>query len=770
MKPMKFTVASGVLALCVSAAVATPPSGFAPLFDGTEPGFGAHWSMAGDTIRFDGAGDIPNLASAKSYGDIDLWIDWRIQPGGDSGIYLRGQPQVQIWADASGSGGLYNNQKSPNAPLARADRPAGQWNRFHIVQRGDRTWVWLNDTLVTDGLALENIADRSAPLAARGTIELQSHGTPLEFRNCVVREASSDSASATQQAHDQRMGWWRDARFGMFIHWGLYAIPAGAWQGKDIGGAGEWLLDHAKIKPVDYFPLREQFNPVRFEAEEWVRVAKAAGQRYIVITSKHHDGFCLWDTQQTKWGVMHSPFKRDILKELARACERGGIRLCFYHSIMDWTHPDYLPRRAWDDRPADKESYDTYVAYMKEQLRELLSGEYGDIGILWFDGEWEDTWTHERGKDLAAFVRSLDSDIIINNRVDKGRGGMGGFDAAGEWEGDYGTPEQQIPATGAPGVDWETCMTMNETWGFVAKDNSWKSVKVLLQNLVDIASKGGNYLLNVGPQADGLIPAASIERLSAIGDWMETNGESIYGTDASPFTKLAFGRCTQKALPLEKTRLYFHMFDWPKASDGYSTLTVSGLRNEVLAARLLGATGTSVSFQRGPDGQTWLFTLPTTAPDENDSVLAVDIAGAPAVEPTLIQPDAAGVVSLLAPEAALRGSVQYEARFSNLGYWTGLDGTAEWNFSAPAGRYELEAVLAAPSGEGGGAFEVDIDGVKVAHDAPVTDGWGDFKPVSLGSITLESMDSRRCIVRATRKPNGALMNLKSLTLRPTGAP
>lgn len=764
---MVVTVSVVALALCCSAVAATPPAGFSPLFDGTEPGFGAHWSMDGDVIRFDGAGEVPNLASAKSFGDIDLWVDWRIQPGGDSGIYLRGQPQVQIWADASGSGGLYNNQKTPNGPLVRADKPAGEWNRFHIVQRGDRVWVWLNDALVTDGLALENIANRTDTLPARGTIELQSHATPLEFRNCVVRETDTTAASAAQQAHDERMGWWRDARFGMFIHWGLYAIPAGAWNGKDFGGAGEWLLNHAQIKPVDYFPLREQFNPVRFDADEWVRIAKAAGQRYIVITSKHHDGFCLWDTKQTDWGVMHSPFKRDILKELADACERGGIRLCFYHSIMDWTHLDYLPRRAWDDRPATQPNLNAYVAYMKEELRELLSGEYGDIGILWFDGEWEDTWTHERGKDLAAYVRSLDTDIIINNRVDKGRGGMGGFDAAGEWEGDYGTPEQTIPGTGVPGVDWETCMTMNETWGFVAKDNSWKSVEALLENLVDIASKGGNYLLNVGPQADGLIPAASVERLSSIGRWMETNGESIYGTEASPFTRLAFGRCTQKALPLEKTRLYFHVFDWPATGSGGScTLTVGGMRNEVLAARLLGNTGTTVSFRRGTDGQTWLFDLPANAPDAIDSVLAVDIAGAPTIEPTLIQPDAAGVVSLLASDAKLRGSVQYEARFSNLGYWTGLDGTAEWAFKAPAGSYELEAIIAAPSGEGGGAFEIDIDGVKVAHDAPVTDGWGDFKAVALGPITLCQSDARRCMVRATQKPKGALMNLKSLTLRP----
>ncbi len=443
--------------------------------------------------------------------------------------------------------------------------------------------------------------------------------------------SGATSAMADERSdHDRRMGWFRDARFGMFIHWGLYAIPGGVWKGQPDGGAGEWILNGAKIDPAEYRPLQGEFNPVQFNADEWVRIAKAAGQKYIVITSKHHDGFCLWDSAVTTFDAAGSPFKRDILKELAEACERGGIQLCFYHSIMDWTHPDYLPRRAWDPRKAEDADFDRYVGYMKSQLRELVSGKYGKVGILWFDGEWEDSWTHELGLDLAKYVRSLDPDIIINNRVDKGRSGMAGLDAAGEWAGDYGTPEQEIPATGLPGIDWETCMTMNHTWGWKTADEDWKSPERLIRDLCDIASKGGNFLLNVGPQPDGRIPQASIDRLMAMGRWMETNGESIYATSASPFSALSWGRCTQKPLPGGATRLYFHVFDWPAAgTDGTVSLLLPGLESNVTAVRLLGATAYESKATKGDGG--WSITLPATAPDPFASVIAVDIEGTPKV-------------------------------------------------------------------------------------------------------------------------------------------
>ncbi len=425
----------------------------------------------------------------------------------------------------------------------------------------------------------------------------------------------------TEAEKDARMEWFREARFGMFIHWGLYSIPASEWKGKEYKGIAEWIQNHAEIPVADYEPLKDQFNPVKYDPEAWVKLAKDAGMKYIVITSKHHDGFGLWDSEQTDWDIASTPYKKDLLKPLAEACRKHGLKFCLYHSIMDWHHPDWGTKKPWRGN-ADTPSpdMDAYTAYMKAQLKELLT-DYGDVGILWFDGEWEDAWTHERGKDLDDYVRSLQPDIIVNNRVDKGRKGMEGLTKDTKFRGDYGTPEQQIPAQGLPGVDWESCMTMNGTWGYSSHDHKWKSSKTLIRNLVDIASKGGNYLLNVGPTAEGEIPAPSVERLEAIGEWMRTNAESIHGTQANPFPKTPWGRCTMKAID-GGARLYLHVFDWPE--DG--KLELAGLNNRILKASLLARPDAAVKV----DGET--LTLPNAAPDPINTVVAVDIQGQPEIE------------------------------------------------------------------------------------------------------------------------------------------
>jgi alpha-L-fucosidase len=349
---------------------------------------------------------------------------------------------------------------------------------------------------------------------------------------CLTTLASSaqkNFLSESSADKDVRMEWWRDATFGMFIHWGPYAVPAGEYKGKEVKGIGEWIMHNAKIPIAEYEVFSRSFDPVSFNADEWVRIAKNAGIRYIVITSKHHDGFCLWDSKVTGYDIMdYTPFKRDILKELSVACKKAGIRLCFYHSIMDWHQPDAESKKDYGHQKTPAPDFARYrETYLKPQLAELIT-RY-DPEVIWFDGEWIPEWTEEQGKDLYNYLRNLKPSLIINNRVGKGRAGMQGMNKTRDAAGDFGTPEQEI-LEGTSDYDWESCMTMNDTWGYKKNDNNWKSTQTLIHNLVDITAKGGNYLLNVGPTDKGIIPAPSVDRLLGMGKWLDVNGEAIYGT------------------------------------------------------------------------------------------------------------------------------------------------------------------------------------------------------------------------------------------------
>ncbi|MDP4282052.1 MAG: alpha-L-fucosidase, partial [Bacteroidota bacterium] len=436
----------------------------------------------------------------------------------------------------------------------------------------------------------------------------------------------SGSFSQTTAEKD-RMEWWRNDRFGMFIHWGIYSVPAGEWNGKT--DYGEWIRNSGHIPLETYNQFVPQFNPVKFNADEWVKMAKDAGMKYIVITSKHHDGFCMFNTKQTDFCIMNTPFHHDPMKDLAEACHKYGITLCFYYSIMDWHHADYTPRRDWEtDRSSENADFSRYLAYMKAELKELLT-QYGKIGVLWFDGEWEKTWNEKYGKEIYDYCRSLQPDILINNRVGAGRNDMQGMTKQGSFGGDFGTPEQQIPETGIPGLDWETCMTMNDHWGYNSHDKNFKTAKEILQMLADIASKGGNYLLNVGPTSEGVFPQESIDRLKEIGKWMKVNGESIYGTQASPCPAPEWGRITQKQIP-GGARLYLHVFRWPENGK----ILLKGIMNTPVKARLLADPGKSpLFFKRDKDGL--IISVPTSPADPINSVIVLDIKGKPVSETSM---------------------------------------------------------------------------------------------------------------------------------------
>jgi alpha-L-fucosidase len=492
-----------------------------------------------------------------------------------------------------------------------------------------------------------------------------------------------------------------------------------------------------------------------------VKIAKVAGMKYIVITTKHHDGFAIYPSALTDWCIRSTPFQRDPLKELSEACKEEGVKLCFYHSIMDWHHPEYSPRKAWNDVATNTPDFEQYVAFMKGQLKELLTS-YGPVGIVWFDGNWEKTWNYDRGQDLYAYVRSLQPETIVNNRVGQDRKGVAGTQEGQERIGDYGTPEQSIPASGyGPGVDWETCMTMNDTWGFKQQDHNWKSTTTLIRNLVDIASKGGNYLLNVGPTGEGLIPEASVQRLQEVGKWMQTNGEAIYATTASPFPKqLPWGRCT-KSVSGDVTTLYLHVFDWPTNGE----LLVPGLKSKAEKAWLLAdAQKSSLTTEMSDDGL--IARVPKSAPDAISSTVAVQINGALNIEPIAIAQARDGSFSLLASDARLHGSTfKYEVGgpLDDIGFWTNPNDWADWEIKVSTpGRFKVVALIAAPVTN---SFDIAVGKESIQCSAPATASFFDFKLAILGNIEIPSAGRTTLSVRPAND-GWQPMNLKSVHLIP----
>ena len=565
--------------------------------------------------------------------------------------------------------------------------------------------------------------------------------------------------AAAQNGH--LMDWWHEAKFGMFIHWGVYSVPAGEWQGQKIPGIGEWIYYSAKAKMSDYEKLQQQFDPEKFDAAKIVGTAKAAGMKYIVITSKHHDGFCMFDAAQTDWKITNTPFKRDPLLELSRECTKQGLRMCFYYSIMDWHHPDYSVRRPWDLRPELGEpDMDQYVAYMKAELKELLGGKYGKVGILWFDGEWEQAWTHERGADLYNYVKKLDPDVIVNNRVDKGRGGMGGLSDAG-FKGDYGTPEQEIPATGLPGVNWESCMTMNDTWGYKKDDNNWKSTEQLLFNLVDCVSKGGNFLLNVGPSSLGEIPEASVQRLRETGGYVRVNKEAIYGAGPSPFAKLPYRVTTKPG------KLYVHLFRAEPGTD----IALTGMRNRVIRAYALDDRSTYLEVTKDNDSmKSPLVSLAGIKDNKIMTTVCVEYEGPIDVVVPPLMPGRDGVLTLNAMDASVHGeTARIEGRGSdwNVGYWTNKDDYVSWEFELPGGgAYDVELTYASPVEADKARVKVQLKDAWVDYELPATGGWNSYKTIRIGSFTVPAGGKYTLSAHPAELKNGVIMNLRRIVLRP----
>ena len=434
----------------------------------------------------------------------------------------------------------------------------------------------------------------------------------------IAGQAPSGPSETPRQA--AKMKWFREARFGLFIHWGLYAIPAGEWKGALIPGIGEWIMNRAKIPVKEYEQLASRFNPVKFNAEEWVQLAVDAGMKYIVITSKHHDGFAMYGSKVSPYNnVDATPFKRDPLKELAAACARKNIRFGFYYSqAQDWHEPNGAGN-TWDFLADEtKKDFDKYLREKAEpQVRELLTN-YGPVCLIWFDTPR--LMTPERGQRFIDLVSSLQPDCLIDGRL----GAAGDYRSMGD---------NRIPPTVEAG-DWEVPATINRTWGFKKDDTDWKPPSDLVFKLVDIVSKGGNYLLNVGPTAEGLIPQASQDNLRAVGRWLRVNGEAIYGAGPTPFgPELGAYSDTEKdknGKPVFKAkeewrcttrpgRLYIHFFKWPGES-----FELRGVQGRVGKAYLLADSSRKGLPVKSSEGAVSV-TLPASATGEYASVLCIEI-------------------------------------------------------------------------------------------------------------------------------------------------
>lgn len=367
--------------------------------------------------------------------------------------------------------------------------------------------------------------------------------------NQTQKEQIDYIQTESQQERDARMQWWKDAKFGMFIHWGGYAELGGVYDNDTIDGVAEWLQFYKKIPAGEYASLIKGFNPTEYDPQAWAKLASDAGMQYMVITSKHHEGMAMWDSEVTNFDIVDfTPYGKDALQPLADACRHEGVKFCTYYSILDWHYPE-----------ANKELFPVYRdSIMIPQLNEIM--DRLDPEVMWFDGEWIEEWTEEQGKELYNHLRNIKPELIINNRVGKGRNGMQGMNKDLSYAGDFGTPEQEI-LEDASSLQWESCMTMNNSWGYKHGDNNWKSTETLVHNLIDVVAKGGNFLLNVGPDSKGRIPEESITRLKEMGQWLQVNGESIYSTVRADFYKES--EDIRYTASKDKKIVYASVLRWP---------------------------------------------------------------------------------------------------------------------------------------------------------------------------------------------------------------
>jgi alpha-L-fucosidase len=438
-------------------------------------------------------------------------------------------------------------------------------------------------------------------------------GAAGAFAGAAPLLASAQTKDAVDNAtpgdsRERRMEWWHEAKFGMFIHWGLYSVI----------GQHEWAMEMEGIPIPQYELLAKHFTPKPNAAREWARLAKRAGQKYMVMTTKHHEGFCHFDTKLTDYCAPNQAAGRDLVREFVDAARAEGLRVGFYYSLMDWHHPDGAKCAQ------DPEARKRFVAYTHGLIRELMSN-YGKIDVLWYDVDWPLTPEQWESEAMNKMVFELQPDIIVNNR-----NGL---------EGDFSTPEQHIEAAKA-GRAWEACMTLNDSWGFQRADDVWKTPKTIVRNLITCARGGGNYLLNIGPKPDGSVPEESVRILEEVGVWLDRNGKSIYGTERGHLSSGTLTDYTRRG-----NTLFVHVYNWPADTPAAEWLSfyrpatvvaIGGLKAKVQSAKLL-ADGKAVTFEQN-EFSLRLTGLPQTAPDRPATVIQIECDAEPVIDHQAIRP------------------------------------------------------------------------------------------------------------------------------------
>lgn len=576
----------------------------------------------------------------------------------------------------------------------------------------------------------------------------------LPFLLLACKNEKSTGPAPSPPDKTSRLEWFREAKFGMFIHWGPYSQLAGEWNGRQVpvGENAEWIMQKLEIPREEYRALARQFNPTRFDAEAWAQLAQDAGMKYLVITAKHHDGFAMYDSEVSGYNITdYTSFGRDPLQELAAACRRRGIRFGLYYSHReDWDEP-WAYGNTWDFNFGPPDSLELFEQRYLDtkalpQVEELLT-QFDSLSILWFD---RGLYTPEQAQEFINLIRSRQPWCLINGRV-------GSYDQ--ELLGDY----QNMNDNGMPpgGIDeyWETPQTLNETWGYSRFDHNWKSAAEVIEKLVTVCSRGGNYLLNIGPTGEGVIPEPSVQVLKRVGEWMQDNSESIYGAAGSPFLDITWGYCTVKG-----NRLYLHVFDPPE--DGM--LKLEGLTTAVATVQLLLEPEQKLAFTQ--EEALLTIQLPPTLPDTINTVLVAELGGPPAVLPPVTQADENGVFTFDHYTAQAFGAAvkrfNRKGKF-HLSKWAAPQDSARWFFETTRPQaYELSVTYAAQPEWAGQPFVISIDGQKVQGRVEETGGWYEYRTFVLDTLTLDGAGRKKLLAYPATALPGYLMYLKSVTLKP----